>query len=341
MKSNLSKILLLNSFSILLLIILELSCGFFYGTSRLDQIKEVLRESSTLFWHQRENLDTEFFGGKLTTDAYGFRKNSDQIYDSKHKILVLGASPSFGWGVDDNKTYSALLEKNIKKNGDKYSVVNGAGIGYSSFQGRRLLEEHFDRIRPSIVVISYVINDIDQFRFYQNNGLADNAVNTESKTILDLRNLLSNLNIYKLLQRTLIQVKGSRSIYNADPDSGLRVSMEDYRKNLAYMVEFIRERNAKVILMKVPVNIPIQKKEVDHDNIQISWAKKVVDRSYRYNKVLETLSVTKNTAFVDLSKIFSESNRYLFLDKSDTIHFNEDGHKLIAKALLGKFYEIK
>jgi lysophospholipase L1-like esterase len=316
----------------------ELVAGVFFKPNHLDQIKAVLQEDHSFFWHQKKNLNTVFFGGQVQTDEYGFRKHPHEFRNPEKKILVLGASPSFGWGVDNNKTYSYLLEKKLNQRKVKYNVINGSGIGFSSFQGVELLKGHLERINPDIVLISYMINDIDQFRFYQNNGVPDNRVKIESEYIIKARNLFDQLISYQLLKSLITSKSAKRSIYTAAPNSGLRVSLEDYKGNLHKLIGLVSSRNKTPMLIKVPVNLPINSISKNND-IQIKWAKKITKRGLLYNQALEEVAKELGIELIDLPKNFALQSEYLFLDKSDTIHFNELGHELIASIIERSFYE--
>ena len=47
---------------------------------------------------------------EISTDKFGFRISTYRTSEKK-KILVLGDSFTFGWGVDDNETFTAFMNK--------------------------------------------------------------------------------------------------------------------------------------------------------------------------------------------------------------------------------------
>jgi len=82
-----------------------------------------------------------FHGAPLSTNRWGMR---DKEYEKKkpdntYRIVLLGASISFGSGVADNETFEWILEERLNKasNGGKYAnyeILNFSAPGYSPLQ---------------------------------------------------------------------------------------------------------------------------------------------------------------------------------------------------------------
>jgi len=99
------------------------------------------------------------FESSITTNSKGFRdKERSTETNEEKRILSIGDSFCWGIGVDNNETYSAILE-------DKYSdgteVVNLCMIGYSNDQELLLLRQEGLSYEPDLVVLGlYIGNDI-------------------------------------------------------------------------------------------------------------------------------------------------------------------------------------
>ena len=97
-----------------------------------------------MLWSQKENLKSEFFGALVETDSWGWRNlPQDRLSDSDdaYRILILGASPSFGWGVPSTWTYARVIESQLQTTVHKpVKVINASVVGYSSWQGLQLLK---------------------------------------------------------------------------------------------------------------------------------------------------------------------------------------------------------
>jgi lysophospholipase L1-like esterase len=74
-----------------------------------------------------------------------------------NRILMLGDSFTFGDGVRDDETFSAVVQRTL---GDTVEVVNAGVPGYGIFQAQRLLQRLGPMLRPVVVVITVPTGDI-------------------------------------------------------------------------------------------------------------------------------------------------------------------------------------
>ena len=100
-----------------------------------------------------------------------------QSYKSNKKtVLLLGSSITLGWGVKEDKTIRAVLEKKL---GENYQVLNG-GIGnYNLARSVKKYERSWrDIVKPNFIVLHYFINDAEYLPpsvdnpFFRNSQLA-------------------------------------------------------------------------------------------------------------------------------------------------------------------------
>jgi len=80
--------------------------------------------------HNEEN--TSFV---VSTNSDGLRSGHDIMKKANvQRVLTLGCSTTFGWGVGDTETYPSKLEYYLHQKGFKQvEVVNGGQPGYTSF----------------------------------------------------------------------------------------------------------------------------------------------------------------------------------------------------------------
>ncbi len=111
--------LIIVMFSICIILIFgEIMAGMFAPQkNRLERILDILEQDSMLFWKQKKNLDIKFEGAKVHTNSLGLRNKEAMIKKGNDvfRIICLGASPTFGWGVKEEQTYSYQLENLLKK----------------------------------------------------------------------------------------------------------------------------------------------------------------------------------------------------------------------------------
>ena len=106
--------------------------------------------------HNEEN--TSF---KVSTNSDGLR-SSIEVTDSKKdlRIMTLGCSTTFGWGVADSETYPARLQHYLTEAGyGNVEVVNAGQPGYTSFQGDWLWDALLDDYKPDVVLVGYIVQD--------------------------------------------------------------------------------------------------------------------------------------------------------------------------------------
>jgi len=330
-----SRTLLLKfSISILSLLLCELFLrGLLYFTL-LNQVTMVIESDEEYFWKQRSNLDLVFEGAAVKTDDQGRRipTKINPDLQSNLRIYVMGASPSFGWGVEEESTYSGLLR--LKLEGAK--VVNASQIGYSSHQGLKLLKNnilvHDD---PTHVILSYLINDLDYYRFYFDLNQPDHLV--ESFPVSSIQRMLASTGFYQAAMMMVGQLRRGRELERHVP----RVPVEQYEENLKQAIELLQQKDISVLLLSMPVNVqaetPLGKKGK-------SWRSSAVQRIQEarldYYKVQKKLARIYDIPLIDVNQAFEAEDRYLFLDpERDTIHPNELGHSIIAKLLAAHFID--
>jgi lysophospholipase L1-like esterase len=249
---------------VIFFLLLEVTAGLLITENRLDRILALLEQDARIFWKQKDNLDMDFFGGWVNTDDYGMRLNSDggERKPGDYRVLVLGASPSFGWGVQNDETYSAILERELDKRFiPDIRVVNGCGVGYSSFQGLGLLKRHIARIKPHVVTVSFVINDVDNYRFFRNTGQEDKAVEPLNGFTTAAGNVMDRFAFYRGMKKIAAAIaskakQGEKAVdYSVFPGEN-RVSIDDYRANLLEFIQVCRRHDARLIFIEMPVNLP-------------------------------------------------------------------------------------
>ncbi|MEE2688022.1 MAG: SGNH/GDSL hydrolase family protein [Pseudomonadota bacterium] len=84
--------------------------------------------------------------------------------DDTFRILMLGDSLTFGWGVPEYKTLSRRLERTLSKalRGDRRVSVVNAGVGnYNAKMQTAWLLAEGDKYEPDMVILNYFINDAE------------------------------------------------------------------------------------------------------------------------------------------------------------------------------------
>jgi lysophospholipase L1-like esterase len=100
----------------------------------------------------------------LTTsriDELGLRGGPVNLASTTKKILTLGDSITYGYGVDDEHTYPARLQMDLdSKFPGQYTVLNGGVDAYPvSFEHQKFLYLWQLGVHPDIVIVGYSFNE--------------------------------------------------------------------------------------------------------------------------------------------------------------------------------------
>jgi lysophospholipase L1-like esterase len=107
-----------------------------------------------------------YFLGKnrVSLNSNGHRDDemSVQKPPDERRILVLGDSATFGWGVDQGEDFSARLEAMLlEQRGRTWQVINTGVNGYNSQQEAAFFLTEGILYDPDIVLLAYGANDVD------------------------------------------------------------------------------------------------------------------------------------------------------------------------------------
>ncbi len=188
-----------------------------------------------------------------TLNQQGFRGSdfAETKPPGTFRIAILGDSRSFGFGIREyRKTFAYQLEQflNTQDSSRHTEVINLAVIGYSSFQGKRLLEKLGTTLDPDLLIVWFGFNDILYYH------ITDSDAGNRSPIPAQLSNLLSRSYIFLMLQKVKRErFPGPTGIIQADQPIVRRVPPTDFRKNLQEIVHHALTVELPVIFMTSPV----------------------------------------------------------------------------------------
>lgn len=116
----------------------------------------------------RKNIDDIYRGGHFTTNSFGFRGRETSVEKPPKtlRVLMVGDSVTFGHSMDNEQTFSSLLEAALNKHfsdegeGDStVEVVNTAVPGNAPFQEYHDLKRGL-QFNPDVIVLQVTLNDI-------------------------------------------------------------------------------------------------------------------------------------------------------------------------------------
>lgn len=271
------------------------------------------RTHPTLFWEVSPNLmDINMGPAKVLTNSHGFRSPEISLKkpEGQYRVIVLGDSSAFGHFVGNDQTFGAVLEKmlRIRHPGRDVRFINGAVLGYTSYQAATFMKERGWKFSPDLIIIGF--NNDPQLEWKQDVERVPHPV------ILPIFRLLYKSNIYLSLKKFMLNQRMKKDhSFALQPGSRQqknRVSPEQMKDNLTYLLNEGKKHNTKIIFISMPLQ------SVSHDI-----------RNYR--RIMKELANNGEHPFLDLLDDWKKYPAHeVFLD---VMHPTVKGHRIIAEDL--------
>lgn len=125
-----------------------------------------------LVYELKPELNGTFQGGLVQTSSQGLR---DREYATRKpagtvRLVGLGDSVMFGWGVDQHETYLEVLERRLNEEsagGRRFEVLNFAVPGYNTAMEVAAFEHKALAFDPDVVILQFLNNDLRLPHFMQ------------------------------------------------------------------------------------------------------------------------------------------------------------------------------
>jgi len=278
LKKQLTNLILLFFFLIALVLAIEFFFLSFPGMIP-DSVEHLTKAriynyDPELFAILKSNLNKNIYLNSLNktitikTTSYdlnevGFRDNSDKLTADK-RILILGDSFTFGYGVSDENTFVHYLEQILKKNGFYVDVINGGVTGYSSKLELAYYKRFCRELNPDIVIVALWKND------FNDNYIYEHAPFLRIRGWLTRHSMLYNTwgGIYRCIKRI-------NNTENNNPKEKISFELESEkikegyrieRENLLELSKLVEEDSALMVLLVLPGNQNIHLSQLYNKN---------------------------------------------------------------------------
>lgn len=319
-------IILLSTF-LICIYISELICSYFKFYADTFPVKIKSNENLPYLMESNQLLKSAY-KKTIFINKYGYRDSlSKQYFKDAYRIMVLGDSSTFGWGLNFEETYPHFLKNELmKKNKKNIEVFNLGHPGFNLIDYYKLCLEAQKKIKFNLIVIGINSNDYQTLKLdlFIQDGIAREynsiwyKIRIPSTILIKLRDsslYLTIRNAYKNIKQ--IFKSNSELNYKIDP----KATNESKKKIFSILSEFgniASENKIPIYMVYWPVAIEMKNKSHKYPE----FLDLLKDASKRYNNVF----------FYDIFNDFVNSKQEIY-NKFDLVHPSKYGHSLIAKKL--------
>jgi lysophospholipase L1-like esterase len=150
MKKNLILVVFSVIFAFLLALLIDRSVGFFLN----PEADIVFKRYSTFKFSSPE------FQSEAAINNLGFRGPNSLIKKKKqYRIVAIGDSFTYGWGVNNEETWPEVLAKNLNHRNIDVEIVNLGQPGGSPDTYAKIAEKAIPMLKPDLVLIAMIQGD--------------------------------------------------------------------------------------------------------------------------------------------------------------------------------------
>src|SRR5262249_1399115 len=124
-------------------------------------LRQMIRHSNNprIIYELIPDLSVQFMNKQVTTNSQGFRGSEHNISKGNQiiRIIGLGDSSMFGWGVTDEECFLFILQKYLNQSRSfniEWEIINTAVPGYNAVMEVETLKEKGLHYKPDIVIVN-------------------------------------------------------------------------------------------------------------------------------------------------------------------------------------------
>jgi lysophospholipase L1-like esterase len=256
----------------------------------------------------RPGRRARLMGVEVRTNSRGLRDREFSLErrPGVRRILMLGDSLTFGWGVPLEDTFSKRIEAMYRSDGLAAEVINSGVGNWNTIQQVRFFETEGVKYEPDIVVLNYFVNDAEPVPKSRN----------PSWLIRNCYACAFILGRMDSLHRLLLDGRSWDDYYLSLYDNGDGEGWRNAEKAIAQLTQLCRERGIKLVVASLPELHDVE--------------------NYRFGSVTALVRATAErygAVFVDLlPDIRRNSSSELWVTAPDP-HPNSLAHQRLAEGL--------
>ncbi len=299
-----------------------------------------------------------FLGVPVSINSLGLRGDEVSVPKPPRtvRVLVVGDSATFGYGIPVEATYAKVLEKRLNQNassGMRYEVLNGGALGGSLGDYLHFLNSKADTLQPDIVVVGVSLNDI--LVYDSAGGVSEQDAEWHGSRLpvprranqFLLRHSQLYLLCYSRLKSSLYgfglldinKMQGSNYVALAPPSSYQEQAWQSSTAMLERISILCRQRGYRLLLLVIPMQMQMSAADLQfyREKYRLHLGDAVL--SAEPQRRLRTFAATFGIPFVDPLPAFrAHPSREMYLHNrmipADPAHPSAQGNQVIAEEIL-------
>ena len=274
---------------------------------------------SKLGWRNIPNWEATTFGQPLSINSRGLRDREYSLRKPENtiRILVLGDSYTWGYGVGNKQVYTEIMEDELLK-GMNCQVLNSGVSGWGTDQQYLFLKDEGFAYQPDIVVVSFFFgNDFREIRSSQSYEL-------DKPLFRDTSLLLVNVPVPKPKK------EGSHPVYYSEADPQ-KLALAIFSR----MAADCHQRGVKLAVFKFGTYLD-PPTVASLPSMPLQRQQDIAKQTLASDVFKEAIREIPNLAYLDMDDVFEAQAltfEQLGVVRSRDMHWNAFGHRQVAMSL--------
>jgi len=307
--------------------------------------------------HFVENIPhgrARFIGVPVAINSLGLRGDEISVPKRPHtiRIVAVGDSITFGYGIPVEDTYAKILERRLNESssgGTRYEVLNGGTLGGSLGDYLHFLNQKAEELQPDVILIGLCLNDV--LVYSESGSISDTGAQWHGGRLsltrwfsqFLLRHSQLYLFCYARLKSFLYssgaldinEIRGSDFVALAPPSEYQKQAWESSLGMLSQIAVFCRNHGYRLIVVAFPMQMQLSATELQfyRENYRLRLSDDIL--SGEPQQRLRAYTQAAGVTLVDLLPVYRGYNpKDLYLHNtmipSDPTHPSIKGNQIAA-----------
>ena len=324
----------------------------FYDYSRIARPSALAGQDAELIPNAH---NPGFIGASVQINSLALRGHEIKLSkpSSTYRVLAIGDSIAFGYGVELDEIYIKVLERqlNSQPSNRRYEVINGGLIAADLGYYYHFLRRSAGGLHPDMILIGLALNDIRPYKEYVLESVYPENSKPAPNRIRSINAFLrANSHLYELLYSGIKSILYKTGSLDLNKNSGFNFSvLDDSGESTEYawkrtfsvlksIFSLARKRGYAVVLVVFPLEVQINDSVLAEyrDNLGLRIGKSAMTGEPQ--RRLRVFAASENIPFVDLLPAFraAKSTGLFLRNKSishDPVHPSPKGHRIAGEVL--------